>query len=189
MSICVAPERPCLNSMDFDRETCTMNITQKISPCLWFDHQAEEAVRFYVSVFEDSRVIGMTHYGTAGFDIHGRPAGSVMSVLFELAGQAFTALNGGPVFTFNEAISLQIQCRDQAEIDRYWSALGEGGDPDAQVCGWLKDRYGVSWQVLPTLLTEMIGQGDQEAANRVMTAMLQMKKLEVTALQKAFEGR
>lgn len=166
-----------------------MQITQKISPCLWFDDQAEEAARFYVSLFEDSRINGMTHYGKAGFEIHGRPAGSVMSVAFELSGQAFTALNGGPIFRFNEAMSLQIHCSDQAEIDKYWNALGEGGDPEAQVCGWLKDRYGLSWQVLPTLLTEMIGKGDQDTADRVMTAMLQMKKLDVAELRRAFEGR
>lgn len=166
-----------------------MQITQKISPCLWFDDQAEEAARFYVSLFDDSRINGITHYGEAGFEIHGRPAGSVMSVAFELAGQAFTALNGGPIFRFNEAMSLQIHCSDQAEIDKYWNALGEGGDPEAQVCGWLKDRYGLSWQVLPTLLTEMIGKGDQDTADRVMTAMLQMKKLDVAELRRAFEGR
>lgn len=166
-----------------------MQITQKIIPCLWFDDQAEEAARFYVSLFEDSRINGMTHYGKAGVEIHGRPAGSVMSVAFELAGQAFTALNGGPIFRFNEAMSLQIHCRDQAEIDKYWNALGEGGDPEAQVCGWLKDRYGLSWQVLPTLLTEMIGKGDQDTADRVMNAMLQMKKLDVAELRRAFEGR
>jgi predicted 3-demethylubiquinone-9 3-methyltransferase (glyoxalase superfamily) len=165
-----------------------MQITQKISPCLWFDDQAEEAARFYTGVFDDSRIVGLTHYGTAGFEIHGRPAGSVMSVVFELAGQAFTALNGGPIFTFNEAISLQVHCSDQAEIDKYWNALGEGGNPKAQICGWLKDRYGVSWQVVPTLLTEMIGQEDQETADRVMTAMLQMKKLDIATLQKALQG-
>ena len=165
-----------------------MQITQKISPCLWFDDQAQEAAQFYTEVFDQSRILGMTHYGSAGFEIHGRPEGSVMSVLFELAGQTFTALNGGPVFTFNEAISLQISCEDQAEIDRYWTALTEGGDPDSQVCGWLKDRYGVSWQVVPALLTDMIGRTDAEAGNRVMTALLKMKKIDVGMLQAAFDG-
>jgi predicted 3-demethylubiquinone-9 3-methyltransferase (glyoxalase superfamily) len=165
-----------------------MHLSQKISPCLWFDDQAYEAATFYTQIFDNARITGVTHYGAAGFEIHGRPAGSVMSVVFELCAETFTALNGGPLFTFNEAISLQINCVDQAEIDHYWAALGEGGDPAAQQCGWLKDRYGVSWQVVPTLLTEMIGKSDQQAVDRVMTAMLQMKKLDIATLKAAFDG-
>jgi predicted 3-demethylubiquinone-9 3-methyltransferase (glyoxalase superfamily) len=164
-----------------------MALTHKISPCLWFDDQAEQAARFYVDVFNRSRIVGITHYGKAGFEVHGRPDGSVMSVLFELEGQPFTALNGGPLFTFSEAISLQIECADQQEIDYYWSRLGEGGDPQAQQCGWLKDRYGVSWQVIPALLQERIGQGDAAQGDRVMMALLGMKKIDLDALKRAFD--
>lgn len=165
-----------------------MTLTSKISPCLWFDDQAEQAAHFYVSVFKRSRLIGTTHYGEAGFEIHGRPAGSVMSVLFELEGQPFTALNGGPLFTFNEAISLQITCETQDELDDYWDRLSDGGDPQAQQCGWLKDRYGVSWQVIPSLLQDQIGRGDAAQGDRVMTALLKMKKLDLHTLKRAFEG-
>jgi predicted 3-demethylubiquinone-9 3-methyltransferase (glyoxalase superfamily) len=165
-----------------------MTLTSKISPCLWFDDQAEQAAHFYVSVFKRSRLIGTTHYGEAGFEIHGRPAGSVMSVLFELEGQPFTALNGGPLFTFNEAISMQITCETQDELDDYWDRLSDGGDPQAQQCGWLKDRYGVSWQVIPSLLQDQIGRGDAAQGDRVMTALLKMKKLDLHTLKRAFEG-
>lgn len=165
-----------------------MTLTSKISPCLWFDDQAEQAAHFYISVFKRSRLIGTTHYGEAGFEIHGRPAGSVMSVLFELEGQPFTALNGGPLFTFNEAISLQITCETQDELDDYWDRLSDGGDPQAQQCGWLKDRYGVSWQVIPSLLQDQIGRGDAAQGDRVMTALLKMKKLDLHTLKRAFEG-
>ncbi|HEX6747547.1 MAG TPA: VOC family protein [Longimicrobium sp.] len=126
-----------------------MAITQRIVPCLWFDDQAEEAARFYTGIFPNSRIRTTTHYGPAGFEIHQRPTGSVMTVEFELDGQAFTALNGGPIFTFNEAVSLQVMCETQEEIDSYWEKLGAGGDPNAQQCGWLKDRYGLSWRWCP----------------------------------------
>lgn len=161
---------------------------QKITPCLWFDDQAEHAVAFYTGLFQDSRVIGTTYYGEAGFEVHRRPAGSVMSIIFELEGQTFTALNGGPVFTFNEAISLQIYCQTQAEIDHYWDALTAGGPPAAQQCGWLKDKFGVSWQVVPNLLTDMIEHSDAQKSGRVMMAMLQMKKLDLKKLEQAFAG-
>jgi predicted 3-demethylubiquinone-9 3-methyltransferase (glyoxalase superfamily) len=162
-----------------------MSLKYPISPCLWFDHQAQEAAEFYVGVFDNARIIGMTHYGEAGFAVHGRPAGSVMSVSFELGGQAFTALNGGPVFTFNEAISLQIYCEDQPQLDYYWERLSVGGDPAAQQCGWLKDKYGVSWQILPTLLQEKIGSTNAVQNDRLMTALLQMKKLDIARLEQA----
>jgi predicted 3-demethylubiquinone-9 3-methyltransferase (glyoxalase superfamily) len=165
-----------------------MQSLQKITPCLWFDDQAEQAVAFYTSIFKDSRVIGTTHYGKAGFEVHGRPAGSVMSIIFELEGQTFTVLNGGPLFTFNEAISLQIYCQTQAEIDHYWDALSAGGPPEAQQCGWLKDKFGVSWQVVPNLLLDMIDHSDAEKSGRVMMAMLQMKKLDLKTLEDAFVG-
>lgn len=161
---------------------------QKISPCLWFDNQAEEAANFYTSIFENSRVVTITRYGEAGHEIHGRPAGSVLIVEFELDGQAFTALNGGPLFKFSEAISLQVFCLDQAEIDYFWEKLSAGGDPSAQQCGWLKDRFGLSWQIVPVGLSEMLSSGDYAQSERVMTALLEMKKLSIAGLQQAYKG-
>ena len=161
---------------------------RKITPCLWFDDRAEEAARFYTSVFPSSRIGRITRYGDAGREIHGRPAGSVMTVAFEIEGQTFTALNGGPHFTFNEAISLQVMCETQNEVDYYWAKLGEGGDPKAQQCGWLKDRFGVSWQIVPTALLELLGDPDSERSQRAMTAMLGMKKLDLAALRRAYDG-
>lgn len=157
----------------------------KITPCLWFDHQAEEAATFYTGIFPDSRIVSTTRYTDAGHEFHGKPAGSVMTVAFELDGQPFVALNGGPLFQFNEAVSFQIGCADQAEVDYYWQHLGAGGDPAAQQCGWLKDRFGVSWQVVPYLLPELLGQPDAALARRVMQAMLGMKKLDIEALTQA----
>jgi predicted 3-demethylubiquinone-9 3-methyltransferase (glyoxalase superfamily) len=161
---------------------------QKIAPCLWFDDQAEDAARFYTSIFKSSKIVKVARYGEAGKEIHHRPPGSVMTVAFELDGQAFTALNGGPVFKFNEAISLQVNCATQEEVDHFWEKLGQGGDPTAQQCGWLKDKYGVSWQVVPTILPELITSPDKKAAERTFTAMLQMKKLDIEKLKKAFAG-
>ncbi len=165
----------------------------KITPCLWFDHQAEEAAKFYVSVFSakgtrNSRIVTLTRYGKAGHEIHRRPAGSVMTVAFELNGQPFTALNGGPVFKFNEAISFQVNCETQAEVDYYWQRLSEGGDKKAQQCGWLKDKYGVSWQIVPTILSELLQDKVTAKSERVMCALLQMKKLDVKKLKKAYDG-
>jgi len=157
----------------------------KITPCLWFDHQAEEAAAFYTGIFPDSRIVGVTHYTDAGFEHHGKPAGSVMTVNFELDGQPFVGLNGGPVFRFNEAVSFQIGCADQAEVDHYWARLSAGGDPAAQQCGWLKDRYGVSWQVVPHMLPELLRSPDAALARRVTQALLQMKKLDIEALRQA----
>jgi len=165
-----------------------MPTTQRISPCLWFADQAEEAARFYTSVFKNSRITTITRYGTAGFETHHRPAGSVMVVAFELDGQPFTALNGGPVFTFNEAVSLQVNCATQDEIDYYWEKLGAGGDPKAQQCGWLKDRYGLSWQIVPDNMNELVKDERSASAQRVMEAMLKMKKLDIAALQRARDG-
>ena len=159
---------------------------QKIAPCLWFDHQAEEAARFYVSIFEGSSIGTITRYGKEGFEIHGRPAGSVLTVSFRLAGQEFTALNGGPHFRFSEAISFAVKCDTQAEIDHYWERLGSGGDEKAQQCGWLKDKFGLSWQIVPAALDQMLG-GGGAAAERVMKALLQMKKLDLAALRQAYE--
>ena len=162
---------------------------QKITPNLWFDSQAEEAVKFYVSVFKNSRIDGITHYGIAGAEASGMPEGSVMTVAFELEGQEFLALNGGPVFKFNESVSFIVNCKTQKEVDYYWEKLSEGGDEKAQICGWLKDRYGLSWQVVPAILAEMLQDKDPEKAERVMKAMLPMKKLDITILKRAFEGK
>lgn len=157
----------------------------KITPCLWFDHQAEEAAKFYCGIFPDSRLVSTTRYTSAGFEFHGKPAGSVMTVAFELDGQPFVGLNGGPVFRFSEAISFQIACSTQAEVDHYWDKLGAGGDPAAQQCGWLKDQFGVSWQVVPYVLTDLLQQPDAARAQRVTQAMLGMKKLDIDALTQA----
>jgi predicted 3-demethylubiquinone-9 3-methyltransferase (glyoxalase superfamily) len=162
---------------------------QPIKPCLWFDNQAEDAAKFYTSVFKDSRVIRVASYGKEGFEIHGRPEGSVMTVEFELNGQIFTALNGGPVFKFNEAVSFEIRCDSQEEVDYYWNKLTEGGDVNAQQCGWLKDKFGVSWQVVPQALYDLMSDPDPTKAGRVMNAMLQMKKIDVAGLQRAYEGK
>lgn len=160
-----------------------------IVPCLWFDDDAEEAAAFYASIFPDSGIGRISRYGREGHEIHGRPEGSAMVVEFRIGGQQFTALNGGPVFEFNEAISFQVSCETQDEVDYYWARLSEGGDPKAQQCGWLKDRYGVSWQIVPAVLPEMLRDGDRERSGRVMNAMLQMKKLDIAELQRAYEGR
>lgn len=165
-----------------------MNVTTRIAPCLWFDSQAEEAAKFYVSVFKNSRVVSVVRYPTAGQETHKRPAGSVMTVAFELNGQPFTALNGGPVFTFNEAVSLQVNCDNQEEVDYYWEKLSKGGDPKAQQCGWLKDRYGLSWQIVPTSLPELFKDHESEKAQRAMTAMLRMKKIDIGELERATVG-
>jgi predicted 3-demethylubiquinone-9 3-methyltransferase (glyoxalase superfamily) len=161
---------------------------QRIQPCLWFDDQAEHAARFYTSIFKSSKILRTTRYGEAGFEVHGRPAGSVLTVEFELNGQRFTALNGGPHFRFNEAVSFEIHCETQDEIDYYWEKLSAGGDPKAQVCGWLKDKFGLSWQVVPTLLTEMLTDEKSPKSQRAFEAMLQMKKLDIAALKRAYDG-
>jgi predicted 3-demethylubiquinone-9 3-methyltransferase (glyoxalase superfamily) len=165
-----------------------MPVTQKIAPCLWFDHQAEEAAAFYVSVFKNSKITSVSRYTAAGQEIHGRPPGSVMVVEFELDGQPFTALNGGPAFTFNEAISFQVYCDTQEEIDSYWERLAKGGDPKAQQCGWLKDKYGLSWQVVPKVLIEMLKDHHSVKAQRAMDAMLPMKKIDIGELERAVAG-
>ena len=162
---------------------------KRITPNLWFDNQAEEAVKFYISVFKNSRITGVTRYGKAGAETSGMPEGSVMTVAFELNGQDFVALNGGPVFKFNEAVSLIVNCEDQKEVDYYWEKLSEGGDENAQICGWLKDRYGLSWQIVPTVLAVMLQDKDPEKAERVVKAFLPMKKLDIATLTRAFEGK
>jgi predicted 3-demethylubiquinone-9 3-methyltransferase (glyoxalase superfamily) len=165
-----------------------MAALQPITPCLWFDHQAEEAARYYTGIFKNSKIGKISRYGDAGREVHGQAPGTVMTVEFELNGQPFTALNGGPLFKFNEAISFQIMCRTQEEVDDYWNKLSEGGDKNAQQCGWLKDKYGLSWQVVPTVLAEMMTDPDKEKSGRAMEAMLQMKKLDIAELKRAFAG-
>jgi predicted 3-demethylubiquinone-9 3-methyltransferase (glyoxalase superfamily) len=161
---------------------------QKISPCLWFDNNAEDAVEFYVSIFKNAKVSNVTRYGKEGYEIHKKKEGTVMTIDFEIEGQKFLALNGGPLFKFNEAISFQIYCDTQKEIDYYWQKLTEGGDKDAQVCGWLKDKFGVSWQVVPLVLIKMLQDKDSNKTESVMKTMLQMNKLDINALTKAYHG-
>jgi predicted 3-demethylubiquinone-9 3-methyltransferase (glyoxalase superfamily) len=165
-----------------------MAITKRIAACLWFDNQAEEAARFYTSIFKNSRIGTITRYGKAGYEIHKRAAGSVMTVAFELDGQPFTALNGGPLFKFNEAISFEVNCADQQEIDYYWEKLGAGGDPKAQQCGWLKDKFGLSWQIVPDDMEELFKESGSPGSERAMEAMLKMKKLDIATLRKAYQG-
>jgi predicted 3-demethylubiquinone-9 3-methyltransferase (glyoxalase superfamily) len=156
---------------------------RKITPCLWFDREAEEAAEFYTSIFPNSRITEIARYGEVGREIHGMEPGSAMTVAFELDGHGFTGLNGGPVFHFNEAISFQIHCETQEELDHYWDRLTEGGDERAQQCGWLKDRFGVSWQVTGTKMYEMLNDPDRSRADRVMAAVFQMKKIDLNELE------
>jgi predicted 3-demethylubiquinone-9 3-methyltransferase (glyoxalase superfamily) len=158
---------------------------QKITPCLWFDNQAEEAVNFYVSILKNSKAGRITRYGDAGAEISGRPKGTVMTVTFQLDGQEFMALNGGPLFKFTEAISFVVNCKTQKEIDELWEKLSAGGEKG--VCGWLKDKYGLSWQIVPTVLGKMMQDKDLEKTNRVMQVILQSKKLDIKRLKQAYE--
>jgi predicted 3-demethylubiquinone-9 3-methyltransferase (glyoxalase superfamily) len=158
---------------------------QKITPCLWFDNRAQIAAEFYTGIFPNSQILHISHYGKAGTEIHGKPAGSVLAVAFELDGQKFTALNGGSTFKFNEAISFQVDCLDQAEVDYYWDKLSIDGDESAQQCGWLKDRYSVSWQIIPRILVELLNDPDPEKSQTAMTAMLRMKKIDIDKLKQA----
>jgi predicted 3-demethylubiquinone-9 3-methyltransferase (glyoxalase superfamily) len=165
-----------------------MSVVHPITPCLWFDDQAEDAAALYTTIFPNSKIVRVTHYGDAGPETHRQRAGTVMTVAFELDGQPFTALNGGPLFTFTEAISFQIMCETQADVDYYWERLSEGGDERAQQCGWLKDKYGVSWQVVPTPLLNMLSDPDADKVKRVTEVMLPMKKLDIDALKRAYDA-
>lgn len=165
-----------------------MSKVKKITPCLWFDREAEEAAKFYTGIFKNSRILETSYYCDTGQEVHGMPAGTVLTVLFELEGQSFTALNGGPIFKFNEAVSFQVDCDDQAEVDYFWEKLSEGGDPQARQCGWVKDKFGVSWQVVPSILAELLTDPDKEKATRAMAAMMEMKKLDIAGLKKAHAG-
>ena len=159
-----------------------------ISPCLWFDRQAEEAARFYVSIFKKGKIVAVNRYPAVGQEIHGRPAGSVMTVDFIVNGMRFTALNGGPLFKFNESISLQVFCKTQKEIDYYWEKLGAGGDPNARQCGWLKDKFGLSWQIVPEGMAKMLKNPKSKGAERAFAAMMEMKKLDIAQLEAAYKG-
>jgi len=156
---------------------------QTITPFLWFDDKAEEAVNLYVSIFKNSKIGSITHYGEEGAEVSGRPKGTVMTVTFQLEGQAFTALNGGPHFKFTEAISFLVNCKTQEEVDELWEKLSEGGEKGQ--CGWLKDKYGLSWQIVPTVLGEMLQDKDAQKSERVMNALLKMNKIEIKALKQA----
>ena len=160
---------------------------QKITPFLWFDNSAEEAANFYVSIFKNSKVVAVTRYSDAAAQASGRPKGSAMTVAFQLEGQNFTALNGGPHFKFTEAISFVVDCETQEEVDYFWEKLTADGGQESQ-CGWLKDKYGLSWQITPRVLIEMIGDKDPQKAQRVMEAMLQMKKIDIPTLKRAYDG-
>ena len=163
-----------------------MAAMQKITTNLWFDKEAEEAAKYYTSIFKDSKILKTNHYGKEGYEIHKMPEGTVMTVEFQLEGQKFVALNGGPIFKFNESISFIVKCNNQQEIDYYWEKLSQGGDPKSQQCGWLKDKYGLSWQIVPVQLEKMME--DRKASERVMKAFLQMKKLDIRELEEAYKG-
>ncbi|MFD2246525.1 VOC family protein [Pontibacter ruber] len=165
-----------------------MKAKQKITTNLWFNRQAEEAVAFYTSIFKDSEVLRRTRYTKEGQEFHKMPEGAVMTIEFRIEGQKFVALNGGPEFRFTEAVSFIIDCDSQEEIDYYWEKLSAGGDEEAQQCGWLKDRFGVSWQVVPSALTDMLQSDDTAKAQRVLKALFQMKKIDIKTLQQAYEG-
>jgi predicted 3-demethylubiquinone-9 3-methyltransferase (glyoxalase superfamily) len=162
-----------------------MTRVQRITPCLWFDGRAEDAAKFYTSIFPNSRITAVSRYGEAGKEMHGQQPGTVLTVVFELDGVQFTALNGGPQFKFSEAVSLQINCENQQEIDHYWNRLTEDGDSRSQQCGWLKDRFGLSWQVVPSFMDRLLTSGSDKA-DRVMAAVLKMKKIDIAELERAY---
>jgi predicted 3-demethylubiquinone-9 3-methyltransferase (glyoxalase superfamily) len=162
---------------------------QKIVPNLWFDSRAEEAVKYYLGIFKNSKMGRITHYTKDGYEVHHKPEGTVLTIEFEIEGQRFVALNGGPEFRFSEAVSFIIQCETQNEIDYYWDRLSEGGDPNAQQCGWLKDKFGLSWQVTPRELFDMISDSDNERVSRVMAAYMPMKKFNLEELRQAYRGQ
>jgi predicted 3-demethylubiquinone-9 3-methyltransferase (glyoxalase superfamily) len=161
-------------------------IAQKITPNLWFDHNAEEAVNFYMTVFKKSKIGRIARYGKAGQEVHGMHEGAILTMEFQIEGQDFLALNAGPAFKFNEAISFIVNCEAQEEVDYYWEKLSKGGDKKAQICGWLKDQFGVSWQIVPTGLSDMLMDKDQKKTNNVMNALFKMQKLDIKALQEAY---
>jgi predicted 3-demethylubiquinone-9 3-methyltransferase (glyoxalase superfamily) len=164
-----------------------MPTMQKITSNLWFDNEAEDAAKFYTSIFKNSRIGRIARYGKEGYEIHGRPEGTVMTIEFEIEGQKFLGLNGGPVFKFNEAVSFVVSCDTQEEVDYYWEKLSKDGDPTSQQCGWLKDKYGLSWQIVPTVLPAMMADTDTKKTERVMKALLASKKLDIKSLERAYK--
>jgi predicted 3-demethylubiquinone-9 3-methyltransferase (glyoxalase superfamily) len=166
-----------------------MATMKKMTSCLWFDKEAEDAAKYYTSIFKNAKINRIARYGKEGQDIHGGKEGAVMTVEFELEGQQFLGLNGGPHFKFNEAVSFVINCDTQEEIDYYWEKLGKGGDPKSQQCGWLKDKFGLSWQVTPSIMGDMFNESPTDRTERVMKVMMQMKKLDIKELQKAYDGK
>jgi predicted 3-demethylubiquinone-9 3-methyltransferase (glyoxalase superfamily) len=162
-------------------------VMQKITPHLWFDNNAEEAAKFYISIFKNSKIIDITHYGKSAAEVSGRPKGTIMTVRFVLEGQQFMALNGGPIFKFSPAISFLVSCETQEEVDDLWEKLSEGGE--IEQCGWLKDKFGVSWQIVPNILSEMVQEKDTMKLESVINAMLQMKKLDIQGLKNAYAGK
>jgi len=160
-----------------------------IVPCLWFDNQAEEAAQYYIDIFKTGKVNKIMRYSEVGQEMHHRPPGSVLMVEFELNGKTFTALNGGPQFKFNEAVSLQVMCEDQKEVDYYWDKLGAGGDRSAQQCGWLKDKYGLSWQIVPVEMLKLIEDQTKDSGKRAMAAMMKMKKIDLATIKAAYDGK
>ncbi|HEX3696364.1 MAG TPA: VOC family protein [Polyangia bacterium] len=169
-------------------EEKVMATLKRIVPCLWFDGRVEEAAKFYTGIFPNSRILSTSYYSKSGQEIHGHKPGEVLTITFDLGGSPITALNGGPQFKFSEAISLQVMCETQAEIDHYWEKLSEGGDEKAHQCGWLKDKFGVSWQVVPIQLPELLGDSDPVKTDRTLAALMKMKKLNIVQLQKAHDG-
>lgn len=165
-----------------------MATLQRFTTCLWFDDQGEEAANFYTSIFKNSKIGKIARYGEAGKEFHGKEPGAVMTVEFELDGHKFIALNGGPIFKFTEAVSLVVNCETQEEVDHYWESLTAGGDPNCQQCGWLKDKFGLSWQVTPTCIAQMMDDPDTTKSQRMMAALMQMKKLDIAKLKAAFAG-
>jgi predicted 3-demethylubiquinone-9 3-methyltransferase (glyoxalase superfamily) len=161
---------------------------KNITPCLWFDDQGEDAAKFYTSIFKNSKIKHIQRYSEVGKEFHGKEPGSVMVVSFEINGQEFTALNGGPLFKISEAVSFQVMCESQDEVDYYWDKLSADGDDSAQACGWLKDKFGVSWQIIPIEFLEMLNSADDQKVQRAMQAMFQMKKLDLNVLRKAYNG-
>jgi predicted 3-demethylubiquinone-9 3-methyltransferase (glyoxalase superfamily) len=161
---------------------------KNITPCLWFDSEGEDAANFYVSIFKNSKIKHISRYTESGKEFHGKPVGSVMAVSFDLNGQEHSIINGGPLFKLSEAISFQVMCESQEEVDYYWEKLSAGGDAEAQACGWLKDKFGVSWQVIPAEFLDLLKAGDGEKSKRMMDAMFQMKKLDLNVLKKAYNG-
>jgi predicted 3-demethylubiquinone-9 3-methyltransferase (glyoxalase superfamily) len=166
-----------------------MAIQQRITPCLWFDGKAEDAARFYTSIFPNSSIGKISHYGKEGQETHHQKEGTVLTIMFTLDGQEIMGLNGGADFKFNEAVSLMVNCETQAEIDHYWERLGAGGDPNAQICGWLKDKFGLSWQIVPAVIAKLITDPDQAKVDRVMAVVMRSKKLNIAELEAAAAGK